>query len=632
MMKRSSKNYFLTLLLLNLFSTSIVVAEEATMEREVGIADIEGPSGDSGPSVPAPTPEPVKTCPTLSNSTSMSDEALKKLLFVNPKQSPRFSMSPKGVFDFSIPSYYKECGDIRPSLSQIKGSNNYEVSLHVILGGKVQTYSELKACLIKNKVITETVTNGSKVEKISFKGIPGDQFSPAVASSASTAVSGFDPNRSSSIHYKWPKAFQESKNLQSSIPVLENLASYNLNNFETSCFSRHKDETLVGFKTVKDHWMDKVVLACKDYSADEIKKLKGDLAEVKEMKGLLAQITLALNGQQLKKSLEEAEDKFLKPLNSMEKKIGAGNLKRDKLIAEVDKYARLMAKMERDLVEPLQARINELKDSLLDEMTDAAKDKITDEIVALKEQMAKLYRGDKAHYNAMLQVLADEGISTQAKNIMVVNQKVLFYREVNNEKLKESKIPSMLKSFERQKVAQTNLWSDAYQVRNGNMEPYHRNARMLNAAQQRAQAQWKNEMENLQKKVNDACGVGKIFRIVTQADQLKCQTAVANAPAYKAQVEAKLVNSYGPRIQSLNENRTILAAGAQAYQNERAQNDDYSSNDMGGNFSNTILPSYADPMRGPASIDGPLGSGQFNMGTLPPLSNGFNGNSFQITQ
>lgn len=559
-MKMNSKRLLLSLSVLALITqatTAAPLGRKGSGERK-GSSDTSG-SGPSGGSTETRPPagkvivqdQVRESCPQVSNSEALSEEFLKNL-YADENAKISMEITPEGKFKYELPRHYKACGEIVLVPEKISGSSDYHVSVVVRKDGSNQTHDQIIECI---------KANGKMVDgNIDHDSIAYGEYTPKIVSPASNPLPGFKNDVSSRLYYKWPSDFNLSNNYPTK---MSSESPRGVNDVDKACFSYHKNESVVGYLTERDLWLEKVEKACQgEGKAEEILKLKKEIKGIKSLADMMDQISQALDGQYVLKALEDADKNFIKPLTEMEAKISGPGIKdRIRLIAEVNKYEDLMKKMERDLVEPIQARINELiaKASSAEEHE---KLKIDEEITKLKEGLAQLLRSNGANFNALLQRLANEGISTQAKSVMVINEKIKLYTQLNEDKIKSfADVSKRLKKYEVEKTEMTNLWKDLYSVRNGDKEPLERNARLIQNETKRLQTSWEKTQESMRKKINKAC-------TGLWVNQNKCQKAVQAAYKEKAQAERALTKrSQG--VSGLYKKREMLYDGYTKYKDEQ---------------------------------------------------------------
>lgn len=561
-MKMNSKGLLLSLSVMALLAQA---AQAAPLGRK-GSGERRGASGGGAgtatggttevkpPSSRVNVPDQAQqACPLVTDSEALSVEFLQNL-YADENAKIKMEITADGKFKYEIPRYYKMCGDIIPVAEKIAGSADYNVSLVVRKDGVNQTHNQIIECIKANGKLTDG--------NIDHDAIDYSEYSPKIVSPASNPLPGFSSSVSSRLFLKWPSDFNTPANYPTKLP---SEFPRTANDVDKACFAYHKDESVLGYLTERDLWLEKVEKACQgEGKAEEILKLKKEIKGIKSLADMMDQISQALDGQYVLKALEDADAKFLKPLSEMETKISGSALKdRTRLISEVNKYEDLMKKMESELVEPIQARINELN-AKLSSAEDHEKEKIRDEMDKLKLGLAKLLRSSGANYNAMLQRMANEGIAAQSKTVMVVNEKIRLYMQLNDEKIKNfSEVSKRLKKYDIEKTEMTNLWKDLYSVRNGDKEPLQRNARQIAADTKRIQASWEKTQESMRKKVNKDCT--GIF-----VNQQKCQKAIVAAQKEKAQAERSL-NKQVQGLQSHYKKKEMLFSGYAKYQEEQRE-------------------------------------------------------------
>lgn len=570
-MKMNSKGLLLSLSVLALVAQS---ANAGPLGRK-GSGERKGSSG-SAPGTPSggntETRPPAgkvivqdqvrESCPQVTNSEALSEEFLKNL-YADDTAKISMEITPEGKFKYEIPRHYKACGEIILVPEKISGSSDYQVSVVLRKDGANQTHDQIIECIQNNGKLVDGNIDHDSIEY-------GD-YSSKIVSPASNPLPGFSKEVSSRLYYKWPSDFNSSNNYPTK---MSSEYPRGINDVEKSCFAYHKGDSVRGYLTERDLWLEKVEKACQgEGKAEEILKLKKEIKGIRSLADMMDQISQALDGQYVLKALEDAETNFMKPLSEMESKISGPAIKdRIRLIAEVNKYEELMKKMERELVEPIQARINELiaKSSAAE---DHEKLRIDEEITKLKEGLAKLLRSSGANYNATLQRLANEGISTQAKTVMVINEKIKLYTQLNEDKIKSfAEVSKRLKKYDVEKTEMTNLWKDLYSVRTGDKEPLERNARLIQNETKRLQVSWEKTQESMRKKINKDCSG-------LWVNQQKCQKAIQAAYKEKAQAEKALTRK-SQGVQGLYKKREMLYDGYTKYKEEQeAQTGEESEDD-----------------------------------------------------
>ncbi len=518
-----------------------------------------------------------ESCPQVSNSEALSEEFLKNL-FADENAKITMEITPEGKFKYEIPRHYKACGEIVLVPEKINGSSDYQVSVVVRKDGANQTHDQIIECIEKNGKLVDG--------NIDHDSIQFGEYTPKIVSPASNPLPGFKSDVSSRLYYRWPSDFNTSNNYPTK---MTSESPRGINDVDKACFAYHKNDGVMGYLTERDLWLEKVEKACQgEGKAEEILKLKKEIKGIKSLADMMDQISQALDGQYVLKALEDAEKNFIKPLTEMEAKISGPGIKdRIRLIAEVNKYEDLMKKMERELVEPIQARINELI-AKASSAEDHEKIRIDEEITKLKEGLAQLLRSNGANFNALLQRLANEGISTQAKNVMVINEKIKLYTQLNEDKIKSfAEVSKRLKKYDVEKTEMTNLWKDLYSVRNGDKEPLERNARLIQNETKRLQVSWEKTQESMRKKINKAC-TGFIV------NQNKCQKAVQAAYKEKAQAE-RVLTKKSQGVSGLYKKREMLYDGYTKYKEEQealseGSEDDDTIADLGSE--SDLMPSW----------------------------------------
>lgn len=559
-MKMNSKGLVYTLLFGALLAQS---AEAGRLTRKGGAkssgadGSVSVPSGGKTEVKPPSSRIEVPTqsqqaCPLVADSEALSMEFLKNL-FADENAKITLEVTPEGKFKYEIPRYYKACGDIVPVAEPIPDSKDYSVSVVVRKDGVNLTHDQILKCIEQNGKLDDGSIDHSKIEY--------NEYSPKIVSPATNPLPGFSAGTSSNLYLKWPSDYNVNENYPTSIPVE---TPKKLGDVDRVCFAYHKDDTVKGYLTERDLWLEKVEKACQgEKKAEEILKLKQEIKGIRSLSDMMDQISQALDGQYVLTALESADGNFIKPLSELETKISGTALKdRNRLIAEVSKYESLIKKMERDLVEPVQARINELTVQL-STVEGPEQEKIIEEIAKLKEGMTKLLRSSGANYNAMMQRLANEGISTQAKSIMMATEKTRLYIAYNEDKIKNfADISKKLKAYDVQKTEMTNLWKDLYAVKNGDKEPIERMQRIIAQDSKRLQDSWTKTQQSMQKKINKDC-TGFFV------NQNKCQKAIQAAQKERAQAERVLAKK-SQGVQNLYKKRDMLYNGYAKYQEERA--------------------------------------------------------------
>ena len=490
-------------------------------------------------------------CPNVTNSEALSEEFLKNL-YADENAKISMEITPEGKFKYEIPRHFKGCGEILLVPEKISGSSDYNVSIVLRKDSVNQTHDQVVECLNNAGKITDNEVDHDKIEF--------SEYTSKIVSPSSNPLPGFSKEVSSRLFLKWPIDFNASYNYPTKMPIE---FPKTVGDVEKGCFAYHKSDSVVGYLTERDLWLSKVEKVCQgEGKAEEILKLKKEIKGIKSLADMMDQISMALDGQYVLKALEDSETNFKKPLSEMEARISGSSIKdRNRLITEINKYEALMKKMERELVEPIQARINELqaKESSAEEHEQV---KIREEIDKLKDGLAGLLRSSSANYNGTLQKLANEGISTQAKNIMVVNEKIKLYSQLNENKIKSfADVTKRLKKYDVDKTEMTNLWKDMYQVRNGDKEPLERNARLLQNERKRLQVSWEKTQESMRKKINKGC-------TGLWVNQNKCQKAIQEAQKEKARAE-RVLTKKAQGVQGLFKKREMLYDGYTKYKEEQ---------------------------------------------------------------
>lgn len=565
-MKMNSKGLLLSLSVLALVSQAAngaVSRKSSTGKKSGSSSSTAGRPSSGSAETKAPAgkvsvgEQTRESCPDVSNSEALSEEFL-KTLYADENAMISMEVTPEGKFKYEIPRHFKGCGEIVLVPEKISGSSDYQVSLVLRKDSVNQTHDQVIACL---KAAGKTTYNEEIGEdQVDHDKIEYSEYTSKIVSPVSNPLPGFSKEASSRLYYKWPSDFDSEGQYPTK---MAKEFPRNVGDVEKACFAYHKNDSVVGFLTERDLWLSKVEKVCQgEGKAEEILKLKKEIKGIKSLADMMDQISMALDGQYVLKALEDAELNFKKPLSEMEARISGSSIKdRNRLITEINKYEALMKKMERDLVEPIQARINELqaKESSAEEHEQA---KIREEIDKLKDGLAGLLRSSSANYNGTLQKLANEGISTQAKNIMVVNEKIKLYSQLNENKIKSfAEVTKRLKKYDVDKTEMTNLWKDMYQVRNGDKEPLERNARLLQNERKRLQVSWEKTQESMRKKINKGC-------TGLWVNQNKCQKAIQEAQKEKARAE-RVLTKKAQGVQGLFKKREMLYDGYTKYKEEQ---------------------------------------------------------------
>lgn len=560
-MKMNSKGLLLSLSVLALVAQS---ATAGPLGRK-GSGERKGSSGSSGSGTPSggstetrpPAGKVViqdqvrESCPQVSNSEALSEEFLRNL-YADENAKISMEITPEGKFKYEIPRHYKACGEIVLAPEKISGSSDYHVSIVMRKDGVNQTHDQIIECIEKNGKLSDGNIDHDSIEYA--------DYTPKIVSPASNPLPGFSKEVSSRLYYKWPSDFNASTNYPTK---MSSESPRGVNDVDKACFAYHKNDSIQGYLTERDLWLEKVEKACQgEGKAEEILKLKKEIKGIKSLADMMDQISQALDGQYVLKALEDADKNFTKPLTEMEAKIAGSAIKdRIRLISEVNKYEELMKKMERELVEPIQARINELI-AKASSAEDHEKLRIDEEITKLKEGLAKLLRSSGANYNALLQRLANEGISTQAKNVMVINEKIKLYTQLNEDKIKNfADVSKRLKKYDVEKTEMTNLWKDLYSVRNGDKEPLERNTRLIQLETKRLQVSWEKTQESMKKKINKDC-------TGLWVNQQKCQKAILAAQKERARAE-RVITKRSQGVNGLYKKREMLYDGYVKYREEQ---------------------------------------------------------------